>query len=134
MPQPRAQIDGVATGGLQGERVPAHRTRTARQQCAARSKSTSVHSLHALLLLCCLAVSLRPAIRVSPPVVAVRSLPCRPCAPGPPACPPPLRTHRFLDFFVFTASCPSAILSRLNMRTMIKAKLFDLPLYGAAVG
>jgi len=40
----------------------------------------------------------------------------------------------FLDFFIFTASCPSAILSRLNMRTMIKAKLFDLPLYGAAVG
>jgi len=40
----------------------------------------------------------------------------------------------FLDFFVFSSTLPFKMFSKYHCRTMIKAKLFDLPMYGPAVG
>eukprot|EP00041_Stephanoeca_diplocostata_P028809 m.833455 g.833455 ORF g.833455 m.833455 type:complete len:279 (-) comp23442_c0_seq20:1985-2821(-) len=40
----------------------------------------------------------------------------------------------FLDFFVFSAMCPPDVYENFSLRTMIKGDLFQMPLYGPAVG
>jgi len=40
----------------------------------------------------------------------------------------------FLDFFVFSAALPFVMFTKYHCRTMIKAGLFKVPLYGSAVG
>lgn len=54
------------------------------------------------------------------------------CGEGPP--PFLVMNHTsFLDFFVFTALMPTAVVWQYSIRTMIKAGLFKMPLYGAWV-